>query len=149
MKVIFTDNVKGVAGKGDVKNVKNGFFRNYLQPNRKAVPATEQLIKQWENLRKKMLIEKEQLRAQFEEIKRRLEGAKLKLEKKVTKKGTLYGGIKPSDVAKAIKTQMNLEIPETAIILKDTIKTVGTFEITLNFGEGIEGKVSLEVVEKT
>lgn len=149
MKVIFTDSVKGVAVKGDVKNVRPGFFRNYLSPYKKALPATESLIKEWEERKKKILIEKEQLKTRLEEIKRRLADIKLRIEKKVTKKGTLYGGIKAIDIVKAAKEQMKLELPENAVVMAGHIKAVGTYEVSLNFGDGIETKVSLEIVEKT
>lgn len=148
MKVIFTDNVKGVASRGDAKNVKPGYFRNYLLPFGKAQLATDSLLKEWEERRKKMMIEKEQLKAQLEEMKRRLAEAKLRIEKKVTKKGTLYGGIKPADIAKAIKEQFKLEVPETAVVMTTQIKTIGIFDVKLDFGEGVETALPVEVVEK-
>ncbi len=148
MKVIFTDHVPGVASRGDVKNVRDGFFRNYLMPYRKAVIATEPLLKNWEERRKRMLIEKEQLKTKLEETMRRLAGAKAKIEKKVTKKGTLYGGVKAKDVAAALKAQFQLEVPETAVVLTDHIKAVGTFDVKLNFGEGVETIVPVEIVAK-
>lgn len=148
MKVIFTDNVSGVALKGDVKNVKPGFFRNYLQPFKKAMPATETALKGWEDRRKKMLIEMENLKAKLEEMKRRFAETKLFVEKKVTSKGTLYGGVKASDIVSAIKQQLNIEIPETSVVMKKAIKTVGVCEVLLHLGEGIELKVPVEVLEK-
>lgn len=148
MKVIFTDNIKGVALKGDIKNVKPGFFRNYLLPFHKAVPATDALLKQWEEIKKKMLIEKGNMVAKLEEMKRRFAETRLFIEKKVTKKGTLYGGVKTADVVKAIKEQLNIDIPETAVVMDKAIKTVGQCEVTVKLGEGIETKVPVEVLEK-
>lgn len=148
MKVIFTDNVSGVALKGDVKNVKSGFFRNYLQPFKKAAPATANALKDWEERRKRILIERENLKGKLEEMKRRFAETKLFVEKKVTSKGTLYGGVKASDVVSAIKQQLNMEVPETAVVMKKAIKTVGVCEVLLHLGEGIELKVPVEVLEK-
>lgn len=148
MKVIFTDSVTGVASKGDIKNVKDGFYRNYLLPYKKAMMATEPLIKEWEERRKKMLIEKEQIKAQFEEIKRRIAGVKVKIEKKITAKGTLYGGVKQSDIAKAIQNQLNLEVTAEFVVIDKPIKSVGVYGIKLNLGEGIETNLEVEVVEK-
>lgn len=148
MKVIFTDNVPGVASKGDAKNVKNGFFRNYLQPYKKAVIATEAVSKEWEERRKHMLIAKEQLKAKLEEIKQRLAGDKLRIGKKITKKGTLYGGIKAVDISNAIKAQFNVEIPAAAVVIDKPIKAVGVADIKLNLGEGVETSLPVEIVEK-
>lgn len=148
MKVIFTENVQGVAQKGDVKVVKPGFFRNYLEPQRKAAPATETLLKQWEERRKKILIEKAELRAKLEEIKRRLANVSLKISKKVTKKGTLYGGVKEHDIVNSIKAKFSIEIPETAVIIDTPIKALGLHTIHLNFGEGGETDLPVEIVSK-
>lgn len=148
MKVIFTDSVKGVALKGDTKNVKRGFFRNYLLPRGKAVLATNALVKEWEERRKRMMIAKEELRAKLEETKARLAGAKLKIEKKVTAKGTLYGGVKAADIVKALKSSLKLEMPETAVVFGAPIKAVGEYEVKLNLGEGVEATVLVTVIEK-
>ncbi|MBI5413305.1 50S ribosomal protein L9 [Candidatus Peregrinibacteria bacterium] len=148
MKVIFTDNVQGVATRGDVKNVKSGFYRNFLLPRKKAVLATEPILKEWEERRKHMLIEKENLKTQLKETKRRLEGAKVRLEKKVTAKGTLYGGVKAIDVVKAIKEQLNIEVPATAVIVGTAIKAVGNHSVKLHLGEGVEVEIPVEVAPK-
>mgnify|MGYP001610279057 CR=1 FL=1 len=148
MKVIFTDNISGVASRGDIKNVKNGYYRNFLNRFAKAVPATKGNLKEWEDKRKKVVIDKEQLKGKLEEIKRRLNEVKLKIEKKVTAKGTLYGGVKASDVVAAIKGQFNIEVPEESVIFESPIKAVGTYNIRLNFGENVETALPLEVVQK-
>lgn len=148
MKVIFTDNISGVASRGDIKNVKNGYFRNFLNRFAKAIPATEGNLREWEDKRKKVVIDKEQLKGKLEEIKRRLNEVKLKIEKKVTAKGTLYGGVKASDVVAAIKGQFNIEVPEESVIFETPIKAVGTYNIRLNFGENVETALPLEVVQK-
>lgn len=148
MKVIFTENVPGVALKGDVKRVKNGFFRNFLLPRSKAIPATESLLAEWEERRKRLVIAKEQLRSKLEETKKRLAGAKFRIEKKVTAKGTLYGGVKAADITKVLRAECSIEVPESAVIIDKPIKAVGTYEIRINFGEGVETLVSVEVVQK-
>lgn len=148
MKVIFLDKVTGVGSKGDIKNVKGGFYRNFLQPRQLAIKATEPALKEWEERRKRSAIQKEELRLKFEEIKRRLEGAKIRVEKKVTAKGTLYGGLKPADIAKALKEQINVEIPAGAVLLDAAIKAAGMYEVKLNLGEGVETKVTVDVSKK-
>lgn len=148
MKVIFTDNVQGVAARGDIKNVKRGYYRNFLLPRKKAVLATEPILKEWEERRKHMLIEKENLKGQLKETKRRLEGAKVRIEKKLTAKGTLYGGVKATDVVKAIQEQLNIEVPATAVIVGNAIKAAGNHSVKLHLGEGVEVEIPVEVVEK-
>ena len=148
MKVIFLDSVPGVAIRGDIKNVKSGFFRNFLLPRRKAVIATEPLMRDWEEKRKHILIEKGHLKAKIEELKSRLAGSCARIEKKVTAKGTLYGGVKAIDIARAVKEQFSIEIPVEAVVMDDAVKAVGKYEIKLNLGEGVSASLPIEVVEK-
>lgn len=147
MKVIFTQSVPGVAGTGDVKNVKSGFFRNFLLPRQKAIPATETLLAAWEEKRKLLLIEKAQLKGKFEEMERRMAGTQIKVEKKVTAKGTLYGGLKPADVVKALKDQCHIEVTAEMVHFPKTIKAVGKHEVTLKLGEGVDVSLAVEVTK--
>ena len=148
MKVIFTDNVKDVAARGDIKNVRPGYFRNYLFPFNKAILATDGSLAQWETLRKQILIEKEQMKSKMEEVKSRLEGKKLSIEKKATKKGTLYGGIKAADVVKAVKSEYHVEVPTEAVTIKGDAKVAGGHTVTLKLADGVETTLMLEVVGK-
>ena len=63
MQVVFIQNVKGIAQKGDIKNVKEGYFKNYLYPNKLAVIGTADKLKQAEEMRKKQVVEKERITA--------------------------------------------------------------------------------------
>ncbi|MBP9718527.1 50S ribosomal protein L9 [Candidatus Gracilibacteria bacterium] len=148
MKVIFTESVTGVASKGEIKNVKEGYYRNFLQPKKKAVLASVKMLAMWEEKRKQIMIEKEELKTQFEEMKRRIGGGHIRIEKKVTKAGTLYGGVKHSDIVEAIKTHLKLEVAADSIVMKTPIKQVGQHEITIKLGEGIETTLPIEVVSK-
>lgn len=148
MKVIFTENVQGVAGRGDVKNVKGGFYRNFLMPFKKAVPANQSMLKEWEERRKIIMIEREEMKKQLEEIKRRITGGAITVMKKVTKKGTLYGGIKAAEVAELIKKEFKVDVPESAVKIKAGIKAVGSYEMPIHLGEGVDTTITLKIVEK-
>ncbi len=148
MKVIFTSTVKDVALKGDIKNVSEGFFRNYLMPRDLAVHASDKALAAWETRRKELMLERENLVKQFDEMKRRLADGKVVIAKKVTTKNTLYGGVKPSDVANAIKEAMKVDIQEDMIVVPDHIKAVGIYAVTIKLGEGVSTQLDIEVVKK-
>lgn len=148
LKVIFTATVKNVALRGDIKNVSEGYFRNYLLPRKLAIHATGGALAAWEAKRKDLMIERENILQQFEEMKRRLAGNKIVIEKKVTTKGTLYGGIKTADIVKALKDSMKINIDPTSIIIPDHIKAVGTYSIMVQLGEGVEAHLDIDVVKK-
>lgn len=148
MKVIFTQNFKGVAYKGEVKIVKDGFYQNYLQPKKMAIPATEKNLKEWESLRNEIMMEKEQLKSRLAETQKRLSSGALQIAKKVTAKGTLYGGVKAADIVSAIADQLKMEVPHNSVKVTDHIKKVGTYTVTLNLGDGFTADIPVEVVEK-
>ena len=145
MQVIFTQNVKGVASKGDLKKVADGFFRNFLLPRSLAVRATDNALSQWEKVRETLMIERQQLKEKSEEIKKRLAEMTIKLTKKVTKAGKLYGGIHQKDIVDVIKDQLKIELPEEAVQLGHAIKDAGDYEIELVLSEGVTAKLKLEI----
>src|SRR3989338_9973630 len=110
MKVIFTENVSGVAFKGDVKNVRPGFFRNYLLPYGKGVLADAKQLRMWDKKRQEIVMEKERVKEQAETVKGMLETVTLTIAKKVTSKGTLYSAITPKDIVVALKKQGKIEV---------------------------------------
>ncbi|MEK7528309.1 MAG: 50S ribosomal protein L9 [Patescibacteria group bacterium] len=148
MKVIFTDTVKGVAFKGDVRTVKPGHFRNYLLPQGKAVVATPHTLGLWNKKRSEFLMEKEQVERQAVEVKERLASIALTIEKKVTTKGTLYSAITEKDIVDALRKQAKMAIDPTSISLKEQIKSVGSFEVPIRLASNLEGTVLLNVVAK-
>ena len=148
MKVIFTDTVQDVAFKGDVKNIKPGYFRNYLLPYNKAVLATPVQLAIWDKKRQQILMEKEQVKQHAEEVKGKLENVTLKIQKKVTSKGTLYSAITAKDIVRALGEQAKMEIAEHDISLKEHIKELGTFEIPLKLASNVDAVVRLEVTSK-
>jgi large subunit ribosomal protein L9 len=144
MQVVFTQDVKSVARKGDVKNVKDGYFQNYLLPKKLAALATPAMVRFSEEMKKKQVIEKEKLKEQAEELKGKLDGKKLSFKMK-SKGDKLYGSIKEKDVAELIEKEFNLKLGKDSIKLSEHIKVAGSYEIPVKLSENVEAKILLEV----
>jgi|WetSurMetagenome_2_1015567.scaffolds.fasta_scaffold108962_2 large subunit ribosomal protein L9 len=144
MQVVFLQDVKSVAKKGDVKNVKDGYFQNFLLPNKLASLATPAMVRFAEGIKKKQVIEKEKLKEQAEEIKAKLDGKKLNFKMK-SKGDKLYGSIKEKDVADLLEKEFNLKLGKDAIRLSEHIKVAGSYEIPVKLSETVEAKILLEV----
>lgn len=145
MEVIFVKTVHGIGTKGHVRNVKPGFFRNYLYPKGIAVLATESAKKVWNNRRELEMIAKEELNKKALELQGRLTGKTILIKKKVTKKGTLYSAVTAKDLAKALAEQAQIEVNAKTLALKESLKQVGKFEVPVALAEGVEVKISLEI----
>lgn len=144
MQVIFTQNVKGVAHKGEIKNVKDGYYQNYLLPNRLAILATPAKIKEAEESRKKMVIEKERFVAEAKEIQKKLEGIKISMVRK-SHDDKLYAAITEKDLIDEILKKTKVKLEKENIALKGAIKKTGDFEILIKLVEGVEFKLLLEI----
>lgn len=146
MKVILLKDVRGVGQHGEIKNVNDGYAINFLFPKKLAEPATEDKVKQIEN--KKQAHEAE-VAKQEEELNNKvsmLRGKKVVLQARATEKGGLFKSITTKDIAKAILAEHSLEIPESAIELKENhIKTTGEHQVVLS-SKGSKADLTVAVV---
>lgn len=125
MKVILLKDVRGVGQHGEIKTVADGYAINALFPRKLAEPATEEKIAQYEA--KKAELEKKRAaeEAQLDNKVASLRGKAVTLSLRATEKGGLFKAVHESDIAKAIRLEYALEIPEEAIRIVEPIKTVG------------------------
>lgn len=132
MKVIFLKDVRGVGRHHEIKNVADGYAVNFLFPNKLAEPATEDKVRQMEA----------QIQAHAEAVRKEeavldnkvtaLKGKSVSVSARATEKGGLFKSIGPKDIARAIREQHSLEIPEDAIHSADHIKTVGEHHVVVS-----------------
>jgi large subunit ribosomal protein L9 len=144
MQVVFLKDIKGIARKGDVKNVKDGYFQNFLQPRSLAAVATPPMIKQAEEMRKKQVLDKEKIKEQASEIKKRMDGYKIIIKSKA-KGDKLYGSIGEKDICDVIEKELKIRLEKENIGLSEHIKVSGAYEIPVRLAEGVQAMISLEV----
>ena len=151
MQVILTQNIAGMGYTGDMKNVKPGYFRNYLFPRSLAVLATEDMQKRYEKMRERILKEKEELLAKAEETLKKLSDVTLKFKERVSEKGTLYGSITIDDVLDALKNQAKMELSRDVVSIDGgAIKSAGEFMATVRLSDKHKGeiKIVIEAIEE-
>lgn len=144
MQVLFLQNVKGVARKGDVKNVKDGYFNNYLLPSGLAVVATAAVKKQAEKMRNDEVIQKERLLEEAREVVKKIDGTVVVLKAKA-KGDKLYGSITEKEVIDALEAEKKVRLEKTHLIMRGNIKTTGTFDIHVKITDGAEAVLKVEV----
>ena len=145
MQVILLENIKKLGKIGDVVKVKRGYARNYLIKFEKALIASKENIKivnnKKEQLNKKDLVLKKDAKSDFGILNNK----KYKLQKLVTENNDLYGSVKPTEIAKIIKEEDNLDIKPSQIVLEEQIKSIGTYKTTVNLHLEIKAKILIEV----
>jgi len=145
MKVIFLQDVPQVAQAGQIKEVADGYARNYLIPRKLAALAQSQAVSQVESKVKKLEI---RLTAEMQEIAGKLEGKEISLQAKAGAKDKLYGSITSADIAAQLQSATGLEIDKRKIELEEPIRQLGSYEITLKLGKAIAPKIKVTVTEE-
>lgn len=131
MKIIFLQDVPNVGKKYEVKNVSDGYARNFLFPRKLAEIATSKAIKLFEQKRKRTEEEKKIQEDLLEKNLASLEGIKITIKEKTNEKGHLFATIHPKEIAEAVKTQNHIDIPEDMIELSKPIKERGEYKIKI------------------
>jgi len=147
MQIVLTQNCL-LGKKGEVKNVKKGFFRNYLFPQKFAVIADKGNLDMAEILEKKRVIEKEKLVEQAKEVLDKLQGLKIDMKAKVSKGNKLYGSVKDQDVIDEITKASKVSLEKKNLENFKPIKTVGEHKLKIRINEEVATEVTLNVVKE-
>ena len=145
MKVVFLEDVPGVAQGGEIKNVKIGFARNYLLPKNLATPATSESLQRINSLKKKAEETRLLLTKNMNELSEKLNGQKIPIEARSGSNGRLFGSITDSMIVTQLNEKFGCNIERKSIQLSESIRETGVVEIPINLLQGIETKISVIV----
>jgi large subunit ribosomal protein L9 len=145
MKVILKETLEPLGIAGSEVDVKQGYARNYLIPQGKAVYATAQNRKIMEQQRAKIDLQIAKERQTAEEMASRLEGVTCRIPAKAADEQRLYGSVTARDVADSLAAQ-KIDVPKRMILLKEPIKEVGTFQVPIRVYKDLEPEITVEVV---
>jgi large subunit ribosomal protein L9 len=145
MRVILKRDVKGLGHEGDVKDVKDGYARNFLFPSGAAAIADAGALKNWERHRAEREEREQEVRAEAEATAARLRELSLEVAVKSGEKNRLFGSVTTQQIAELIAGQ-GIEIDRHAIHLREPIKTLGEFRVGVRVAAGIDAQMMLRVV---
>ncbi len=148
MKVVFLRAVKNVAQKGEIKDVSDGYYLNFLAPQKCAVPATASQVAHIQTQLKSATLKLESMKESAASIKERIEGQTIGLSEKVSELGKLYAAVSAKEIASAIKAELKVEIPEKNIQMSEPIKAIGEFPVDINLFKGVTARLKLNVTAK-
>ncbi len=145
MKVILTQTIESLGIIGSEVEVKPGYARNYLLPQKKAVPATPENRKRLEQERAKFELQIARERKLAEEMAKRLEGVACRIPAKVAEEDRLYGSVTGRDILEALAAQ-GITIEKRMLLLSEPIKKLGTYNVPIRVYKGVEPTITVEVV---
>jgi len=148
MKIILLQDIEGLGKAGDLKEVANGYARNYLLPRRMAAGATPSLVA---NRLQRIAAEQRKVEKQTElnrQLAERLTQITLTFKAKVGRQGRLYGSITSQDVASALRDAEGITIDRRIIDLSEPIRSLGTFSVPVKVAANQESKLTVNVIDE-
>ena len=147
MKVIFNVDVKGQGKKGEMKEVSDGYARNYLLPRKLAMEANADNLNAYKLKEKAKAAQIAKEKAAAQETASKLSGIQVKITAKAGSAGKLFGSVTSREISEALREQFGIEIEKQKIVQAEPIKSFGTFEVKCKLGYEITGTVSVLVLE--
>ncbi|MHB0977583.1 MAG: 50S ribosomal protein L9 [Candidatus Aquicultorales bacterium] len=145
MKVILSQQVKGVGKAGDVVNVSDGYAHNYLIPRGLAKPATTGALKDLDTQKAAADRREERGRAEARELADLLSSKVVTLVAKAGEKGHLYGSVTPKDVADAAADQIGVKLDKKRVEIPEPIKELGEYTVKVRLYPGTEANLTVSV----
>ncbi len=145
MKVILKQDVKGLGREGDLKDVKDGYARNFLLPTARAVIADMGAVANWERHKEQREERDRAVRADAEATAEKLRELKLEIPVKAGERGRLFGAVTSHQVAAAIARE-GVELDRHALHLREPIKALGDYKVDVKLMPGVDASVTVSVV---
>lgn len=147
MKVIFNVDVKGKAKKGELKEVSDGYARNYLLPRKLASEATADNINTLKLKEKAKAAQMAREKAEAEANAAKLGEITVTIRAKAGGAGKLFGAVTSQEISAALKEQHGIEIEKNKIVQAEPIKTFGAYQIKAKLGYEVSGTINVLVIE--
>ena len=145
MKIVLLKDVASLGAAGEVKDVADGYARNYLLPKGFATMATQGLVKQAKERAEAQRKRDFKARSDADALAQRINGQTLRFTVKVGELDRLYGSITNVDVAEKLAAQLGMAVDRRRVDLDDPIKRAGVYSVVINLGHGLEPRVNVVV----
>lgn len=145
MKVILTEEIRGLGTRGDVVTVKDGYARNFLLPKNLAREASAGNLKQIEHERRKWSLLAQQEKDIAQKAADKVKGVKITIEKRVGEHGHLFGSVTANEIADALM-EKGIEVDKRRIELEQPIKNLGVHDVDVRLHRDVTAQIKVEVV---
>lgn len=144
MQLLLVQDVDHLGKKGDVVNVKPGYFRNFLSPKRLAVVADVHTLKMRARLQEERAQQAVKDKSEADQFAARIQGQVFSIDVKVDPEGHMYGSVSSTDIVKLLE-QNGYAVERKNVALAHAIKAVGEHQITLKLKEGVTATFTLNI----
>lgn len=148
MKVVFLTDVRGQGKKDELKEVSDGYARNYLLPRKLAVEATPDALNAMKLKEKARQAQLAKEKALAEEVAKKLESVVVKISAKSGTGGRLFGSVTSKEISDALAAQHSISIDKNKIVQPEPIKAFGSYAVKCKLGFEISGNINIVVAEE-
>lgn len=145
MRVVFLEDVPNVALAGEVKEVKDGFARNYLLPRHLAALPTKDQLQRVNVLKRAAVVKRQEESQVLDALAQRLQGVTVTIRARATAEGTLYGSVSGATLAQELSKLVGQEVPRQTIELPETIKQLGIYDVPIRLSQDLRTTVKVNV----
>ncbi|WP_108061009.1 50S ribosomal protein L9 [Poseidonibacter lekithochrous] len=146
MKVLLIKDVKGLGKTGEVKEVKDGYGKNFLVGKGLAKHATPEVLNRYKAEQRKLAENEAAEIAAAKELSEKLNATKLTIKHKIGANGHLIGSVTNKEISESLNSQFSIELDKKHLSLEKKIKAEGTFEVDCKLGHGIHATLSVVII---
>mgnify|MGYP001187161555 FL=1 len=147
MEIILLENISNLGNIGDKVSVKNGYGRNFLLKEGKALRFNKE-NEEFVNKKKDELNKKNnETKNKFKEIAKIVNNKTFTFNKESKENGELYGSIKPKEICNLVKESSKADVSPSQIILKDELNKIGTFKVNINFHSDVKANITIKIAK--
>ena len=146
MKVILKADIKGVGKKNEVINASDGYARNFLFPKDLAVEANAENMSKLKAQESSKKFQKDVEREEAKKLAEKLGKIMVTIKVKAGENGKIFGGVSSKEIADNLEKEHKLKIVKKKILLKETIKTLGTHMIEVKLFDGVNGTIKVNII---
>ena len=147
MKVILLENIKGVGKKDEVIEASDGYARNFLFPKKLAIEANAENMSKLKGKNDSNAYKKSVEKAEAQKIADKLKDIILKIAVKSGENGKIFGSITSKEIADSLKEQHEIDVDKKKVELKEPIKTLGNFSVSIKLYEGVNATLKIQIIE--
>ncbi len=147
MKVIFLSDVRNVGKKYEIRDVSDGYARNFLFPNKLAETATPAAIKKLESVKAEHEKEDKEALAHLQSLAKKINETKIQFEVKTDRSGAVFGSVNKETIMKALREHKLIGAERVDIDLKYPIKDLGEYSVPIDLKKGVAAKLGVIVVK--
>ena len=145
MEIILLENILNLGNVGDKVTVKNGYGRNFLLKQGKALRFNKDNLELVSKKKDELNKKNNEIKNKFKEISKLINNKTFTFNKESKENGELSGSVKPKEITNLIKEKNNVDVSPSQLILKENLVKIGLFKVEINFHSEVKAQISIKV----